>query len=144
MFLLDDDGSGVRTRQQQRFVSLDVYEEVEEFVAHNDKGLAAASSIATTSAPPSSLAAASSSSSSTIDDDIVYTYQLIGTYDFPAPAPAPAPAPSLGASSGRRSADVVFTMSAEGELTISVESTPSVTNSDNDNGTGKQVTSDIY
>ena len=60
------------------------------------------------------------------DNDIVYTYQIIGTYDFPAP-------PQVPSSGGRRrTADVVFSMSAEGELTISVEPTP--TGSDSDSG----------
>ena len=55
---------------------------------------------------------------------LVYTYQRVGTYDFPVPAAAVAAAASSSASalaSGAAVVDVVFTMSADGALTIAVE-----------------------
>jgi len=55
---------------------------------------------------------------------LVYTYQLMGTYDYPIPEAAVVTGAGAGAGAGATGAavvDVVFTMSADGALTIAVE-----------------------
>ena len=51
---------------------------------------------------------------------LVYTYQLMGTYDYPIPEAAVVTATGAGAA-GAAVVDVVFAMSADGALTIAVE-----------------------
>jgi hypothetical protein len=124
--------TGVRTfsleHNNQKIVSIDVYEEVEEYVhtyprASNLPPIMAAAREVTAKA-------ASSSHRPVVTPiildpktrerrkEITYIYDLIGTYDFLVPEAVRYQARAEGEAA---TVDVVFCMSAEGALTFSVE-----------------------
>ena len=124
---------GVRTftlaDSMQKTVSIDVYEEIEEYTLSSASLLPSAPipSRVTVSGKEISAAAASLSPfkavpatevvlSKVVKREVTYRYDLIGTYDFLVPKPL---APTKKGEISK--VDVLFTMSAEGALVFSVK-----------------------